>query len=97
MARFTTRVVLHGVEESDTDTYEKLHAAMGRAKFSRTIQGTDMVVYDMPPAEYNRIADGKSVDSIRDEAAAAARTVWKEFSVLVTEGTRSWVGLKTAK
>lgn len=96
MKRFTTRVVLHGVQDSDAETYGKLHAAMAKAKFSQEIQAPDGAWYEMPPAEYNRIADA-DVDKIREEASAAAATVWKDFSVLVTEGTRSWVGLKPVK
>ncbi|MCA8277869.1 hypothetical protein LGN17_35925 [Burkholderia sp. AU30280] len=97
MSKFTTRVVLHGVQDSDTETYEKLHAAMAKAKFYRTIQGSDDVWYEMPPAEYNRVAENTNADAIRDEASAAAKTVWHDYSILVTEGIRSWFGLKRAK
>ncbi|QTP32602.1 MULTISPECIES: DUF2622 domain-containing protein [Burkholderia] len=96
MAKFTTRVVLHGVEESDTETYDKLHEAMEKAGFLRKIFGSDDKWYDLPPAEYNLDAD-LTCAAVRDKARAAANSVWKDNGVLTTEGVRQWIGLKPAK
>ena len=98
MARFTTRVVLHGVKENDSDTYSKLHEAMAKVKQIRYIYDTkDKKWYELPPAEYNCVAD-KTVKQISNEAHEAAKTVWKgEISILVTQGVRTWYNLAPAK
>jgi hypothetical protein len=92
MARFTTRVELH---EATEDDYANLHVAMEREGFSRTISGDDGVVH-LPPAEYNRIGE-LTRDQIMDSAKRAAKTTNKTFSLLVTEGTRSWFNLEAVR
>ncbi|RQS84343.1 MULTISPECIES: hypothetical protein [Burkholderia cepacia complex] len=95
MARFTTRVILHGVSDS-ADTYGKLHEAMETSGFSRKILGADEIWYELPPAEYNLDAEMTS-DQVLNKARAAANSVWTNNGVIVTEGARTWVGLKEAK
>jgi hypothetical protein len=92
MARFTTRIQLDG--DPDEKTYEKLHEAMRNKGFSRFISSEEKV-YHMPHAEYNREAD-VTIQVVRDDANTAVLSVWKNVQVLVTEGKRSWVGLKEA-
>jgi hypothetical protein len=86
MARFTTRVELHDEESSD---YDKLHKAMERKGFTRTIVVGD-TTYHMPNAEYNY--DGEATrDQVREKAVEAAKTVRPKFDVLVTESAgRCW-------
>jgi hypothetical protein len=90
MARFTVRVELH---YADVDDYQRLHAAMERAGFTRTIAGTDGVKYWLPTAEYN--VDGGDVSSTLTLAERVATLIGKKFAVLVTESQgRRWCGLK---
>jgi len=94
MAKFTTRVELYG--KATWDDYEKLHSAMAKEGFSRTIKWeNDDTIYQMPHAEYNRNAEMAS-DEVRDSAVKAAASVWKDFAVLVTmaSGGRSQHNLK---
>ena len=95
MARFTTRVILHGVTDS-SDTYGRLHEAMEAAGFSRQIVADDGIWYDLPSAEYNLDAELTS-KQVLDQARVAANSVWKDNGVIVTEGARRWVGLKPSK
>lgn len=90
MAKFTTRVELHGAAESD---YEVLHEAMENRGFSRTILNDDGVEYHLPTAEYNLIGEYKN-DAVRNLAKIAAEETGKSAAVLVTEGSRRWSGLK---
>ena len=98
MARFTTRVELHEVEgkELTEQVYENLHKALGRRGFTRTITGENDIVYHLPQAEYNRIAD-VTAKAVRTDAVEAAESVWSDVSVLVTQGVRSWQGLRKVK
>lgn len=89
MAKFTTRVELHDADDSD---YDELHKYMREEGFTRTIEG-DGKKYRLPPAEYNRVAD-LTCDDVRSAAARAARRTGRDYGVLVTEGTRCWLGLE---
>lgn len=91
MANFTVRVELHQATWSD---YETLHAAMEKKGFSRSITGSDGKTYQLPLAEYNGLAGNLDTAEIRDIAWEAAKTTGKKSAVLVTEGTRAWVGLE---
>ena len=83
MANFTTRVELYG--SPTWDDYDRLHTAMAKEGFNRTIQWEgDNVVYQLPHAEYNRSCDSET-DVILASAVKAASTVWKDFGVLVTK------------
>jgi hypothetical protein len=96
MANFTTRVELYGTPSRDD--YDRLHKAMEKEGFTRTIRYEgETTVWQLPHAEYNRSSDA-STDSIRDSAKKAASTVWADFAVLVTKaaGPRSIYNLKEA-
>jgi hypothetical protein len=93
MARFTTRVQLNG--DPTYDDYEKLHKAMKVRGLSRIISGSDDKHYWLPHAEYNRIAE-VTKDQVLNDAKAAASTVSNDYEIVVTEGSRTWHGLKTA-
>ncbi|HVU58834.1 MAG TPA: hypothetical protein VHD83_27425 [Puia sp.] len=93
MAKFTTRVELHGAyEESD---YEILHQAMEKVGFIRTIMDTDTkIVYKLPPAEYNAIGNFTR-EQVLQAAKTAAKKTKKKFSVIVTPSTgRIWYNLE---
>lgn len=92
MARFTTRVELHNGTGED---YNRLHEAMESAGFSRLIFGSDGVWYHMPWAEYNMDAP-VSIETVRSKASEAAAPTGCKAEVLVTEGTRTWIGLEAA-
>jgi hypothetical protein len=98
MSRFTTRIELHevGLQKPTTQDYVRLHEAMKRFGFLRTITGGDGTVYLLPPAEYRRTASS-TIEEIRDDAAKAAASVWSKFAVLVTEGKAAWQGLQEVK
>lgn len=94
MAKYTTRIELYG-SPSRTD-YDNLHAAMEREGFTRTISWEgETVTYQMPHAEYNRTSD-LAAAQIKDSAVIAAKTVWSDFGVLVTQsqGGREKYNLK---
>lgn len=91
MAKFTTRVELHG---ANSDDYTKLHSEMERQGFRRTIT-VDGTTYHLPTAEYDYKGD-ITRDQVREKAAYAAGQVKSRFAVLVTEAVaRCWQGLAT--
>ena len=89
MAKFTTRVELHDADDSD---YDELHKFMRAEGFIRTIEAGGEQ-YRLPPAEYNRVAELRC-DDVRSAAVRAAKKTGKTHAVLVTEGTRCWIGLE---
>jgi hypothetical protein len=90
MASFMTRVELHGANPQD---YETLHAAMEHEGFSRFIAGSDGRWYQLPTAEYNRIASVPR-DQVLESAKRAAATTKKAHGIFVTEAvTSTWCGL----
>lgn len=92
MARFTTRVELHGASEDD---YEELHAAMAKKGFVRYITTTSGEKLKLPTAEYN-YDGGASISEILNGAKAAAESTGQTFAVLVTESAgRTSHGLDT--
>jgi hypothetical protein len=97
MPRFITRVELHAANSGD---YEKLHDAMQKKNFSRTITSGNGGTYHLPMAEYYRSGAGLTCDQVRGDAKAAADSVWKSCAVLVTEAGESsticWIGLPSA-
>ena len=95
MARFTTRVELHN--SATWGDYEQLHSGMESHGYKRTITEDDTgESYHLPWAEYNLIADVNK-DGALARAHAAAATVGKPFSLLVTESKgRTWENLKRA-
>lgn len=93
MATFTTRIELH---DSDWSDYTMLHTEMGKRGFTQFITADDGLVYELPPAEYNLIAD-LTRQQVVDLAKAAASSIVKSYAVLVTESAgRRWHGLKRA-
>jgi hypothetical protein len=88
MARFTTRIQLNG--EPSRIIYENLHIAMKKKGFVQTIKGGDGAEYQLPHGEYSAETD-LSLAEVRDAARAAAKSVWADVEVLVTESAgRSW-------
>jgi hypothetical protein len=93
MARFMTRVELHGADYSD---YENLHRAMEGEGFKRTITGGDGTVYRLPTAEYYWVTPMALKDVLAAAQRAAGQT-GKTFGVIVSEAQVStWIGLPRA-
>jgi hypothetical protein len=90
MARFTTRVELHG--NAVGETYEQLHEAMARRGFTRTITNDSTgTTYRLPSAEYNLDAN-LTKEQVLELARTSATEVWTEFDVLVTKSAgRTWI------
>lgn len=96
MARFMVRVVLHDAADDGRD-YDKLHEAMERAGFGRTIRSDDGVTYHLPPAQY-RLDAVSTVEEVRGLAFRAAGATGLKRGVFVSEVRCSaWQGLKQAK
>jgi hypothetical protein len=88
VAQFIARVELYGANGED---YSKLHAAMERIGFSRTITLQDGSVRQLPTAEYFR--EGISTtEAILTEVRSAASTVSRNFGAIVVEAAEpAWV------
>jgi len=93
MANFMIRIELSG--SPTWQDYENLHKAMKRAGFSRLITGSDGIVYHLPHAQYSRTTN-LPVSDVRDQAQAAAMSVWSSIQTLTTEGSSAWIGLRQA-
>jgi hypothetical protein len=90
MAAFMTRVELHGASYQD---YVTLHGYMGQEGFSNTIRADNGTIYELPPAEYNLVANCTR-DQALEKAKRAAQKTFKKFAVVVSEYTGcSWIGL----
>jgi Ni,Fe-hydrogenase I small subunit len=90
MATFMTRVELHGAKEQD---YVNLHSHMAQEGFTTTIRADNGAVYQLPPAEYNLIANCTRADALA-KAQRAAQKTHKKFAVIVAEYTcATWDGL----
>jgi hypothetical protein len=90
MAKFTTRVELHGADEED---YDILHKAMKKRGFSRTIKNNKGKLFHLPTAEYDCQSD--DIDEVLEDAKLAAGQTEKGSSILVTEAPkRRWTGLE---
>jgi hypothetical protein len=87
MPTFITRVEMHGVAREE---YDRLHSAMERRGFIRTITSGQGVTYRLPTAEYWRSGTGLTSESVRSDAQAAAGSVRPNPSVLVAETTSNW-------
>jgi hypothetical protein len=85
-----TRVELHGATYQD---YTNLHAYMAEEGFRNTIRGSNGALYQLPPAEYDLIANCSTVQ-VREKASRAATRTLKTFAVLTVEySSAAWVGL----
>ncbi len=90
MASFMTRVELHSATYQD---YANLHAYMSQEGFTNTIRSGDGVLYQLPPAEYELIANCTTVQA-REKASKAATRTHKTFAVLTVEySSAAWSGL----
>jgi hypothetical protein len=88
MPSFTTRIELHGTTTND---YKRLHVAMEKRGFSRTITSKKGTTYHLPTAEYDRSDPDLTRKKVLGEAKIAASAVTETFSVLVTESNkRAW-------
>jgi hypothetical protein len=83
VSNYTVRVWLHNAEYKD---YEKLHDLMGKAGFSRTLTGSDGVIYRLPDAEYVATTS-MSASQVHDVALAAGKQTGRTTYVLVTAST----------
>jgi hypothetical protein len=90
MAAFNTRVELHDANYQD---YVNLHSYMAQEGYTNTIRADDGTTYQLPPAEYNLVANCTIAQAL-EKAQRAAQKTRKSFAVLVSEYTSSrWVGL----
>jgi len=93
MANYLTRIELHGGTYSD---YEKLHTAMQRAGFSRTIGGDDGKRYQLPTAEYVVENSSSTLAQVQQAAKDAAGTTGKSAGIIsVLWSSALWSGLTT--
>jgi hypothetical protein len=96
MPNFITRVELHG--PTTGEDYAKLHSAMEKKGFFRTITSSEKITYHLPTAEYYRVGGSLTCETVLKDAQSAAATVRTKFGVLVTEGIRiQWDGLIPVK
>lgn len=94
MARFMTRIELHG--NPTAENYAKLHEAMERQGFGRTIASGDGSHYHLPTAEYYGEFN-LTLQQVLDRAKTAAASVWTKFSAVSSETvSSSWSGLARA-
>src|ERR1700729_1527795 len=92
MAKYIVRIELFG--RPPGQDYGSLHWAMERRHFSRTIQGDNGILYDLPTATYF-IETALDRMAVLSAAKQAANAVWKDNSVLVDETTSLvWDGLR---
>jgi hypothetical protein len=97
MNKYTTRVELFDTDDGTSEEYTKLHAAMEKAGFSRTIKSDEGHEYHLPPAEYN-FEGNRARKEVIELAKTAAAKSGKEYSVIVTESNgRTWHNLKPVK
>jgi len=95
MASYTVRVVL---VDGEWDDYEKLHGAMAKHGFKKTIVSDDGTEYDLPPAEYNLVNSALKRSEVLERAKIAAATTQLKYQVLVTESAgRTWYNLTKTK
>jgi hypothetical protein len=93
MARFITRVELHGAVHGDK-SYDTLHTAMEDEGFSRTITSDDDVEYHLPTAEYY-IETDLTIKDVLSSAKTAANKTGKKYGIFTGEQLRSrWHNLK---
>ena len=83
MTDFVTRVELHGATTAD---YETLDQAMIAANFSKTIQSTRGLIYNMPAATYFSQAFNLSAGEVRNLAVAAARRTGLRYDIITAAG-----------
>lgn len=102
MTAFTVRVVLHGVDNDQSEFYTELHDEMRKQGFFRTITIADNGgTWKLPPAEYSKISNdaGSTVLAAAKKAAMVVMGSEKRFSILVTvsEAARLFHNLEQSK
>ena len=83
MSDFTIRITLHG---ATADDYRDLYSQMALIGASRTIRGTDGLLYDLPDGEY-LFTTTLAPEDLRDRVVAIAGAIRANPSVLVTRAT----------
>ena len=66
----------------------RLHSAMAREGFSRTITDEKGIVYELPIAEYYK-STSENIEEVLERAKKAATTTGKKFGVIVGDCTNS--------
>ncbi len=96
MSDYLTRVEFHDAKSPD-DNISKLHSAMAREGFSRTITDDKSIVYELPVSEYYK-RTSENIEEVIERAKKAAATTGKKFGVIVGDCTNlKWSGLTTVK
>ncbi|WP_435020131.1 hypothetical protein TA3x_001663 [Tundrisphaera sp. TA3] len=92
MATFTVRVEL--LDKPDPQAFARLHAAMEREGFERTVvEANTRAAFRLPSGEYNFVAE-MTTQKVLKRACRAANESGRRFSVLVTESVgRTWLNL----
>jgi hypothetical protein len=96
MSYYLTRVELHDAKWPD-DYISRLHSAMAREGFSKTITDDKGVVYELPTAEYYK-STSENIEEVIERAKKAATTTGKRFGVIVGDCSNlKWSGLAVSK
>jgi len=96
MSDYLTRVELHDTKWPD-EYVNRLHPAMSREGFSKTITDEKGIVYELPIAEYYK-RTSEDVEQVIERAKKAATTTGKKFGIIVGDCTNlKWSGLTIAK
>ncbi|MEN7529223.1 hypothetical protein [Cupriavidus sp. DL-D2] len=90
MTNFTVRVVLHGVDDDESELYTDLHDQMRKQGFSRQITLKNSGTWKLPPAEYSKVsADaGSTVLAAAKKAALVVMGSELSFSIVLTESEK---------
>jgi len=83
MKDFLTRVELHNHLTGD---YEKLHLAMAKTGFKRTILASDSVTYDLPTAEYVYSGyDTETAITVKDKVKVIVASIHYNYTVFTVQ------------
>jgi hypothetical protein len=81
MSHYLTRVELRDANWPD-DYISRLHLAMAREGFSKTITDDEGIVYELPASEYYK-STSENIEEVIERAKKAATTTGKRFGVIV--------------
>jgi uncharacterized protein (DUF1330 family) len=96
MSDFLTRVELHDAKWPD-DYESRLHSAMAREGFSKTITDEKGIIYELPIGEYYKKTN-ENIEEVIERAKKAVITTGHKFGVIVGDCTNlKWSGLTIAK
>ena len=87
MSDFLTRVELHDAKWPD-EYISRLHSAMAREGFSRTITDEKGIVYELPVAEYYK-STSENIEQVLERAKKAVTTTGKKFGAFFEIATCS--------